>query len=267
MMRPDTACTESADTMMIQYSVKKWVLLVACLVEVAASDVAFAQIGMWPGAPGYGGLYGGYSGYRGYETGYPANAYGSERVYGNGNTFYEGLGPRGIRGGIYYSQPIDPTTRRPRPLFNRQPSSSAQPFDGSVPNRIYSGSSPVITTPTVISTSPPVVYDNGEIIVFSPPNNSVDVQYALNGVSYTMKPGTLQKFANDRTWTIDVNLGNGQHAKYTLSTGRFKFKQSETGIGLFSTKDSPDAPAPVPEPDSTAIPANDLAAPVPMPGE
>ena len=82
-----------------------------------------------------------------------------------------------------------------------------------------------------------------------------------------MKPGTLQKFANDRTWTIDVNLGNGQHAKYTLSTGRFKFKQSETGNGLFSTKDSPDAPAPVPEPDSTAIPANDLAAPVPMPGE
>ena len=86
-----------------------------------------------------------------------------------------------------------------------------------------------------------------------------------------MKPGTLQKFTNDRKWVIEVNLGNGEMTQYTLSTGRFKFKQSETGFHLYTTRDDPQvpvaAPAPVPEPDTSLNPVAVPPSPVPMPGE
>ena len=252
---------------MFPRSATKWVWLVMGFAGIARNEIAVAQIGSWPGAPGYGALYSGYSGYRGYETGYPANTDGSRRVYGDGSGF--GYSPAmGRPGGVvYYSQPLYPSYRQVSPFLNRPPGYSPRYFDGSSSNRTYAGSSPIFTSPAVTAAIPPVSFDNGEIVLFSPPTNTSDVQYSLNGVSYTMTPGTLQKFANDRSWTIDVNLGNGQHAKYSLSTGRFKFKQAETGMGLYSTQESPEAPAPIPEPDASSTPANDPPAPVPMPVE
>jgi hypothetical protein len=125
----------------------------------------------------------------------------------------------------------------------------------------------VATTPTQSVSTPQATFDNGEITIFSPPTNTVDVEYSLNGVSYTMKPGSMQKFTNDRIWIVNFNIGNGQNTKYTLATGRYKFKQTEAGIGLFMTQQSPEAPAPVPEPDSSATSANEPSAPVPMPVE
>ena len=252
---------------MFQRSVTKLVLLVACFATFVASDVASAQYYTWPGEPGYGGLYGGYNGYRGYETGYPANAYGTGRAYGYGNANSYIPGPRGIGTGIYYSPQAYTTIRQPYPFLNRQPNYSSRTYDGTTPSRIYSGSSSVQTTPEVTASSPPATYDNGEIVIFSPPTNTVDVQYSLNGVSYTMKPGSMQKFVNDRIWIINANLGNRQNTKYTLSTGRYKFKQSETGMSLFTTRQSPEAPAQAPSPDASATPANEPTAPVPMPVE
>ena len=252
---------------MFQRSVTKWVLLVACFATFEASDVAFAQYYTWPGEPGYGGLYGGYSGYRGYETGYPANAYGSRRTYGYANANEYSPGPRVIRGGIYYSQPAYPPIRQSSPFLNRQPNDSTRVYNETTPSRIYPDISPVHSTPAVTESSPSVTYDNGEILLFSPPTNTVDAQYSLNGVSYSMKPGSVQKFTNDRIWIINVNLGNGQNTKYTLSTGRYKFKQTEMGLGLFTTQQSPEAPAKVAGPEASATPANEQPAPVPMPVE
>ena len=250
---------------MFQRSVTKWILLIACYAIIATSEVAVAQYYTWPGEPGYGGLYGGYSGYRGYETGYPANAYGSRRSYGYGNAGDYSSGPRVIGGGIY--TPAYSTMRQPYPLLNRQPNYSSRSDDGSIPSRIYPGSSLVQTTPSLTASTSPGTYDNGEIVIFSPPTNTVEVQYSLNGVSYNMKPGSMQKFTNDRIWIVNFNVGNGQSTKYTLSTGRYKFKQTEAGIGLYMTQQSPEAPAPVPDPGSSATPANEPSAPVPMPVE
>ena len=252
---------------MFQRSVTIWVLLVACDATFTTSGVAVAQYYTWPGEPGYGGLYGGYSGYRGYETGYPANAYGTRRSYGYGSINEYSPGPRAIGGGIYYSPSASATVRQPYPFLNRQPNTSSRTYDGTAPGRIYSGSSPVATTPTQSVSTPQATFDNGEITIFSPPTNTVDVEYSLNGVSYTMKPGSMQKFTNDRIWIVNFNIGNGQNTKYTLATGRYKFKQTEAGIGLFMTQQSPEAPAPVPEPDSSATSANEPSAPVPMPVE
>lgn len=250
---------------MLHRSVIKWVLLVAGFAAFTSRDVVFAQYITWPGAPGYGGLYSGYSGYRGYETGYPANAYASGRAYGYGNAGEYSQGPRVIGGGIY--SPGYTMIRQPYPFLNRQSTYIPRSDDGSIPNRIYPGSSLVQTTPTVTSSTPSATYDNGEIVIFSPPTNAVDVQYSLNGVSYTMKPGSMQKFTNDRIWIVNFTVGNGQTTKYTLASGRYKFKQSEAGIGLYQTQQSPEAPAPVPQPDSSATPANEQTAPIPMPVE
>ena len=80
-----------------------------------------------------------------------------------------------------------------------------------------------------------------------------------------MKPGTSQSFTNDRTWTIDFNAGNGQTIKYTLTTGRFKFKPTNSGVGLFSTQDTPEVAAPVPE--SVASDSTQSPTPAPKPAE
>ncbi len=229
---------------------KSWqlaVFLIACFSGNAVQRVAIAQIGSWPGAPGYGGLYGGYSGYRGYETGYPANTDGSRRVYGD--AFEGNIGRAETGGGLYYSQPFETIGRPAIRPFNRRNRGPIYPTDATPMRQIYTGSSPVVTTPPAILESPPAIHDQGEIVLFSPPTNTIEVHYSLNGTSYTMKPGSLQKFANDRTWTIEVNLGNGQSTRYTLHTGRFKFKQSETGMGLFSTQESPEVAAPAPDPE------------------
>jgi hypothetical protein len=127
--------------------------------------------------------------------------------------------------------------------------------------------------------SPQVTYDGGEIVLFSPPDNSQESQYTLNGVAYSMKPGSVQRFANDRNWTIEVNRGNGQSMKYTLSTGRYKFKPSSGGIALFTTQDQPNlSPAfaapgtsagtvvqPYSAPSSIPAPTTTILPPVPMP--
>lgn len=240
--------------------------ILSLTVAWCSTDTVFAQIGMWPGAQGYGGLYNGYTGYRGYETGWPANAYGNFNGY-NSSPVVSGMVIRRGGGVVYYSQPRFGTIVQPYAIPSQGPVPARQTYDSSTGGQTFSGSSPVVTTPIEPQASSMSPDGQGEILLFSPPTNSVDVSYLLNGVTYTMKPGTLQRFANDRTWVIEVNPGTDQSVKYTLSSGRFKFKQAEAGIGLFSTKEGPETPAPVPEPVPTEEPVPVPPAPVPMPAE
>ena len=261
----------------------------------------------------YASVYGGYGGFGPYNAGYPGYAFGNPGYgfgnYGLGNS----IGIYGYGNGFSYAQPIYSSFNQPlyssfnQPLYSNRfytapiyaprvvsvpvysprvysPGIDASSLYGqsAYGTTIYSGSSSVATSsptlgssPRVISSQPAVKYDNGEIVLFSPPTNSREISYTLNGASYTMKPGTLQKFTNDRKWVIEVNLGNGEMTQYTLSTGRYKFKQSETGFHLYTTRDDPQAPvaapvpapAPVPEPDTSLNPVAVPPSPVPMPGE
>jgi hypothetical protein len=252
------------------------------------------------GGGGYGGNFGqGGFGWSGpYNTAYPSYGFGSPG-YGFGyNRFGPGFGNGfggygngfgyGFGNGYSYAQPIYSTYNQP--LYSNRvftpPAYTLRTFTPLNSSGVtYSGSSSVGTSPAPLviniprnltsnspapspqSSSPQFVPDNGEIVLFNPPTNTVEVQYTLNGAPYTMKPGTVQKFANDRTWVIDATLGDGQNAKYTLYTGRYKFKQTESGLNLYATKDNPDAPAPALEPNIPSTIDAVPPAPVPMPSE
>lgn len=210
------------------------------------------------GMGGYGGMYGGYNGYYGgYYSGIPGFGYGS---YGSAQPLYSSFNQPNYS---VYRQPLYTTPMYSLPAYN-QPIILRQ--FGSTTGRTYSGSTPRVTSSGVnisnvsVSASRPV-YDQGEIVLFSPPSNNQDVQYTLNGAPYTMKPGTVQKFTNDRTWTIETRLGSGQVTRYTLATGRYKFKETETGMNLYTTEDSPETPVAAPADDSAA----EVPAPSPMP--
>lgn len=259
----------------------KWVLALTCVTGITANGVAFGHGGgghSGGGHSGGGGHMGG-SHMGGGHTGGGAHMGGGHHyvnsghhyggTYGGFGGFYGGIGGLGFYGGspgygygnygagngYYYTQPV-----YSQPVYT--PTVYGQPVYS---NSVSTSNFPVLTSPPVTSSASQVVYDNGEIVLFSPPGNTQDVQYILNGTAFTMKPGTMQKFTNDRTWTIDVNMGSGQTVKYTLSTGYFKFKQSESGVGLFSTKDQPEVAAPVPESLSTEKP--ETKTPAPMPAE
>ena len=105
---------------------------------------------------------------------------------------------------------------------------------------------PVYTTQQYTGSTPQYVPDGGEIVLFSLSNATTDISYTLNGTPYTMKPGSVQRFTNDRQWTIEFPFtSNGPASlRYTLVTGSYKFKPSGSGMGLFQTQDSPDAPTP-----------------------
>ena len=260
--------------MFLQFLSKSLVTLV-CFSCLAIGGRAEAQWGSrWGGGqPGgdYAGYGGGFGGYGGYGMGGYGGYYGGYGGYYGG--YYSGVNTLGYGS---YAQPLYSSFNQPNYNMYRQPLYSTRAFavpaydepillrQFNTPNRTYSGSSPVITTPNVTYSKiqlPPSDsnYDQGEIVLFSPPTNTQDVQYKLNGAPYTMKPGTVQKFTNDRTWTIEASLGSGVVTKYTLATGNYKFKQTESGMSLYTTQDTPEAPP------ATANAAGDSAAEVPAP--
>lgn len=216
---------------------------------------------------GYGGYGFGYGYPYGYGYGYGGYPYGlgwggmySPYGWGGYAGYYGGFGyPWGFfapsyfnYGSSIYSSPI-----------------VQQPVFG---NSDYVGRSPVISMPQLnspqfSSSVPATTVDNGEIVVFSPPSNTGEVQYNLNGMTYTMKPGTLQRFRNDRSWVIEINDGTGQVLKYALTTGTYKFKQSNSTFGLYTSDDKPDGSAPAVNPPETVPPkpSGDTAVPAPAP--
>lgn len=206
-----------------------WGLAAAMLFGGLADQTAFAQRGRgggWGG--GRGGFYGSYSPNYGLNFGYGRGGYGWGG-YGRGYGGYYGRG-WGYGNGYYYNQPYY----------------YSQPY--------YS--QPVYTQPVHTMPSAPT-FDGGEIVLFTTPDVPGDVQYTLNGVAYQLRPGSVQRFRNDRLWTIEVASGVGQSPQqFTLVSGRYKFKPTANGIALVSTQDLPGVsqqatslPAPVPAPN------------------
>ncbi len=105
---------------------------------------------------------------------------------------------------------------------------------------------PVYATQQYTVSTPQYVPDGGEIVLFNPTNATTDVSYTLNGTPYTIKPGSVQRFTNDRLWTIEFPSNGTASLRYTLVAGRYKFKPSGSGMGLFQTQDSPDTPVQAP---------------------
>jgi hypothetical protein len=268
---------------MFQRLAGKSILASAFVLSLAIHSTASAQIGIGFGngyfGPGGGG--GLYSPYGFGPAGYPGLGFGNPG-FGFANPGF------GFGNGYSYAQPIYSTFNQPNFSIYSQPIYSSRVFTPQVYTLrtfspmnssalTYSGSTQAMTSSPIIIQSrgssssalpqPPISsssasFDNGEILIFSPPTNSRSIDYTLNGAYYTMKPGTLQRFKNDRTWNIEVVLDQG-NAKYTLSSGRYKFRQTETGMHLYSTKDNPEAPAPAPEPTTSS--ATESLPPVPMP--
>ncbi|MEK6260804.1 MAG: hypothetical protein AABP62_19565 [Planctomycetota bacterium] len=166
-----------------------------------------------------------------YGPGYGRYGYGPGLGYGSG------FGP-----GYGYGPP--PVVVRPYPVYQPQPVYVQ-------PQYIQQ---PVVVRESYVPTSPSPLADGGEILLFSPASTPGDVRYTLNGHPYTMAPGTKQKFANDRPWTIEFESSPGRVSQYTLTSSRYKFKPSDAGLGLFQTQDLPEsAPrglpaAPIPNP-------------------
>ena len=105
---------------------------------------------------------------------------------------------------------------------------------------------------------------HAEIKLMFPKNASGALSYMLNGTVYSINPGYVQTFADDRVWTIEfLRRGNrSQVMRYQLTTGNYVFDSDENGWDLKRapvapaadvTSQSPPltapAPAPVPSPD------------------
>ena len=176
-----------------------------------------------------------------YGPGYGGYGYGSGLGYGGGPGY--GYGPAPV-----YVQPYP--VYQPQPVYVQPQPVYAQPQYLPQPNYLRGSSVPSSPTP---------IADGGEILLFSPATNLDDVRYTLNGHPYSMAPGTKQKFKNDRTWTVEFESSPGRFAQYTLTSSRYKFKPSDTGLGLFQTQDLPEsAPQAIP-----AAPIPDAPAPAP----
>ena len=229
--------------MMSSMSVK-WVMSVACVIGVASSGVAFGH-GGGHGGGGHGGHGGGHhSGhhgghYVGHHGGHYGGHYGGYRGYGYGGYGY-GLGyglSYGLGYGGYYGYPSYGYGGYNN-YYSPQYYTSQPVYSNGVVNQVSYANSTYPVNGQVVTSNSQSLVDGGEIVVFSPASNTRDAQYTMNGTSYVLKPGMLQRLRNDRTWTFEMNSG-GQLLRYTLSTGYFKMKDSANGMELFSTQDQP----------------------------
>ncbi len=182
-----------------------------------------------------------------YGPGY--GGYGSGFGYGGGPGY-------GYRPAPVYVQPYP--VYQPQPVYVQPQPAYAQPQYFPQPGHVHE---------STIPSSPTPIADGGEIMLFSPATNLGDVRYTLNGHPYTMAPGTKQKFKNDRTWTVEFESSPGRFSQYTLTSSRYKFKPSDTGLGLFQTQDLPESipqaipAAPIPDAPAPAIFEGDVVPP------
>ena len=149
---------------------------------------------------------------------YGNRAYEANRNYGNGGYGGQYGGYGGYNNGSFYAQP---SYSQSQPSYAQ--SCISQPSD-------------IRQT----SATAPQNFDGGEVVLFSAANTPGDVQYTLNGTPFVLQPGQVQRFRNDRTWIIEVPPSAGQaQQRFTLATGRYKFKPVANGIGLVQTADQP----------------------------
>ncbi|MEI8018689.1 MAG: hypothetical protein WCH39_10860 [Schlesneria sp.] len=120
------------------------------------------------------------------------------------------------------------------------PGSSYQTVISSGPNifpaiSVISPSEPpvVIETRRNVASAQPVSRA-GEIKLMFPQGATSELSYMLNGTVYSIKPGYVQTFVEDRIWTIEfLRAGNrSQQMRYQLKAGTYLFTFDETGWDL-----------------------------------
>ena len=112
---------------------------------------------------------------------------------------------------------------------------------------ISSGPSIFPAMSVIQSSEPPVVIETrrnsvanqpasraGEIKLMFPQGATSELSYMLNGTAYSIKPGYVQTFVEDRIWTIEfLQAGNrSQQMRYQLKAGTYLFAFDETGWDL-----------------------------------
>ncbi len=171
--------------------------------------------GGYSGGGGYrgGGYYGGYG--LG-SFGYGGGLYGSG-LYGSG--LYLQLGRPYGYGNTYYTRPQ---------------------YDYNQPGQVYAMPAQTVQYPQQATK-----VSDGDVTVLVPSDDpEAAVDYTLNGYPYSMRTGQAQTFPNDRLWTIEFNRGgNFGQARYSLSPGTFKFKQTDKGWELMRAAVVPPMPA------------------------
>ncbi len=212
------------------FQAAKWAVLAVAVTALAPED-SWAQwrrgrnSGFYIGT-GPGGTYAGYgTGWNnrgwygpGYNNGY----------YGNG--FYGPYRP-GLNVGIgvpngYYNNG-----------YYYQNNAYYPPATGYYDNSGVVYSTPAQSAPTTIAVNPP--QSTGDVEIVNPADNSSELNYALNGQTFTIQPGQTQRIQNDRRWIIEFPRGENPQeiARYTLSPGRFKFKPMDQGWELVRAAD------------------------------
>jgi hypothetical protein len=100
-----------------------------------------------------------------------------------------------------------------------------------------------------------------EIKLFFPKNATESLSYTLNGTVYSIKPGYVQTFNDDRVWNIEFyRRGNRSPVmRYQLVAGTYLFDADENGWDLKQ------APVERVYPADTPVPAPPAPAPIPSP--
>ena len=148
-----------------------------------------------------------------------------------------------------------------------------------IPARIASesgaaaGSPPRNSLParSVVSLGAPDIGQPGKAVLFNPAESGGSVQYLLNGMPYTIRPGEAQPIDLDRNWTLEFDRGlNNETARYSLNEGIHKFKVGRKGWEVVQatpnktaeTRKQPTLPAP-----PVPVESNSGEAPPPAAGD
>ena len=226
------------------------------------------------------------------SVGYSGGYYSSSRPVGS--TVVMGANPISpprtvIVGGVYPSRTILNNATRGGVIeythngngYVYSPGSSYQTVISSGPS-IYPAISviPPSEPPVVIETRRNVASAQpasraGEIKLMFPQGATSELSYMLNGTVYSIKPGYVQTFVEDRIWTIEfLRAGNrSQQMRYQLKAGTYLFVFDETGWDLRQAvnsvpilKPSPNLASPPVVPSAPSVtPTPPTPAPTPAP--
>lgn len=152
---------------------------------------------------------------------------------------------------IYPYTYVTPTTQPPVVIETKPLSATARTSTGH---------------PTPVATNEQI-RGQSQIQLICPKESRQPLSYMLNGTTYTIKPGYVQTFPDDRPWTIAfLRAGSGSEVmQYQLGAGTYRFVPDQGGWHLeqypqpAAKTEIPPSPAPLEYP--TSIPA-----PAPTPG-
>jgi len=128
------------------------------------------------------------------------------------------------------------------------------------PYGYYAGVTPyVVQRPIIADTT----FSGLPITIVNPATNSMTLSYVLNGVTYSIPPGSSQDLTLDRSWVISFSRGgNFGEARYGLEPGVYTFSNTDHGWELFHAALAQPSVAPT---LSNELPANPMPAATPMP--